>query len=341
MTSCSPPDSRDRRRRPTRARSTSASTTWSRPASGACSTRQPDPRPPTSASTARTTGWATPRRDAVRARDRRRSGRTSPPSRRSTRPALSGGARFERDLELHNLRLALFDARRGPPLGAPRRRPPATSATRSSCCSPAAPPRSPSAWSGSPTASRPCRRTSRRRGRRADGPAGRHLAGGGAALRRRTCRASSPRSGRPPSRASWTTGELARLDRAIARRPASRSTTYVALAARRRSPRADRRLAAGPRALRRAGPPARLRRPGRGRDPRDRLRSSCARNHGGAPRGRPRAGPRRGRADGHRAPQERPPGHLRGARSRATGTRCAAPAPTSSSTTSSPSPTTR
>ena len=40
--------------------------------------------------------------------------------------ALSGEARFERDLELHNVRLNLFESRRGPPLGASchrRRRP--------------------------------------------------------------------------------------------------------------------------------------------------------------------------------------------------------------------------
>ena len=187
----------------------------------------------------------------------------------------------------------------------PRR--PATSATPCSRCSRAAPRRSRSGSSGSRTA----------------------LEGVPVFLEQARSRAVGPQVGlwqkvelryakdlpglfaevREASEEVLDARELARLDRAIhgARTALDDHIAWLdgTLATRHRG------LAAGPRALRRAGPPARLRRPGRGHDPRDRL-GPAAHEHGGAPRGRPRAGSRCGPAVRHRAPQGGPPGHLRG-----------------------------
>ena len=67
----------------------------------------------------------------------------------------------------------------------------------------------------------------------------------------------------------------------------------------------------GRRALRRAGPPAGLRRPRLGRDPPDRPGPAPGQPRG-ATRGGARARPRRRHADDHRAAQERPAGDVRG-----------------------------
>ena len=126
---------------------------------------------------------------------------------------LSASARFERDLELHNVRLALFDAdevrrweRRSQAAGDigdavfalfARGAAPLVGADRSA----------------SRTASRACPRSSRRLAAGRSGPrsaCGRRWS----SATRRTCRASSPRSGRPRRR-SLDARELARLDRAI------------------------------------------------------------------------------------------------------------------------------
>ena len=83
------------------------------------STTRSSPR--ISASTPRTSGWATRAATPCSARSPR-TGRTSPASRRSTTAALSPAARFERDLELHNLRLGLFERTRSGAGSAARRR---------------------------------------------------------------------------------------------------------------------------------------------------------------------------------------------------------------------------
>ena len=109
-------------RRPTRGRSTRGSTTSSRRASGGCSPTTRSSRR-SSGSTARTTGWAT-RAATPSCGDRR--GPRAPRGGRGPRPGgLSPEVRFERDLEIHNLRLSC-SRRRGAPLGAAgdrRRRP--------------------------------------------------------------------------------------------------------------------------------------------------------------------------------------------------------------------------
>ena len=220
---------------------------------------------------------------------------------------LSAGARFERDLELHNVRLALFDA---------------DEVRRWERRSQAAGDIGDAVFALFARGAAPARRSGSTR--IAD-----RLEGVPAFLAQARSRAVGPQVGlwqkvelryakdlpglfaevREAAEEVLDARELARLDRAIhvARTALEDHIAWLdgTLADR------DRGLAAGPRALRRAGPAARVRRPGRGRDPRDRL-GPAAHEHRGAPRRRPRAGPRRGPAVRHRAPQGGPPGHLRG-----------------------------
>ena len=219
---------------------------------------------------------------------RRRSAR-SPPERAHLAavealdpPGCPPAARFERDLELHNLRLRLFDARRGPPLGAPVARPPASSATRCSCCSPAGPRRWRSGSSGSRTASRPRPAFLEQARRRA--PSGRQVAVWQqvearyatdlpalfAEVRAAADGVLDARGAGPPR-----PGDRRR------RTPRSRPTSPGSTG---RSPTATDDWPLGARALRRAGPPAGLRRPGRRRDPGDRLGPAAHEPRGAAAR---------------------------------------------------------
>ena len=76
-------------------------------------------------------------RERVLARASPPTGRTSRRSRRSTRPACRAEARFERDLEIHNVRLGAVRGRRAPDAGSAGRPALGASATRCSRCSPA------------------------------------------------------------------------------------------------------------------------------------------------------------------------------------------------------------
>ena len=333
------PSSRSRgpRPAPTTGRSTRSSTTSSRRGSGASSSTTRSSRP-TSASTTRTTGWATPSRDGPRAEiaeDRAhlaadrghrpgaalgrgagssgtsRSTTSGSPCSRRTRSAAGSGAR-------------------------PR---PATSATPSSCCSPAARRRSPSGSSGSPTGSRRARLPARRRGPGRPA-AGRALAEHRASARRRTCpglfgEVRAAADGVLGARRPRPSGPRRSPRRA---RPSQAHGDWIDRDARD----GDRRLAARPRALRRAAS-------GCGRSTTStRTRSwrsagsSCGRNLEGRRAAAPRDRPGRGRAVRViERVKSRPPGDVRARRSTGTRTSCAGPAPTSSSTASSRSPTTR
>ena len=212
---------------------------------------------------------------------------------------LSAAARFERDIELHNVRRELFDLEElGSGSGA--RSGSTRSAIRSSCCSPATMRRSPSGstrspggWRGSPPTSR--RRRPVRRSRRS-------AAGRSSRSRRR--------DGLPGLFAEFVaagTGVLAapeatRLERAVA----SAGAAVEAYADWLRGTLADgtRRLAHRPRAPRRAGRPSRVRRARRRPDPRARL-AEAGRGEGRPRRRGPRSRP--GRRRGRRSwPGSRP-----------------------------------
>ncbi len=257
-----------------------------------------------------------------------RTGRTSPRWRRSTTPA---SPRRPGSSATSRSTTCAWPCSRPTRCvaGSDDRRPPASSATPCSCCSPGVPRRSPSGSSGSPTASRPRRRSS-----------------------------SRPRPGRSARRSrSWQRTEaryaadlpslfaevraaaegvldgpaLARLDRSIA--DASAALEAYGGWVRQTHGRRHRGLAAGQRPLRRARPAAVVRGPGRGRDPPDRARAAAVEPRGSA-RGGARARPGRGPAERHRAPQERRPGDVRAGARRLSRGRCTGRAPISSSTAS-------
>ena len=200
--------------------------------------------------------------------------------------------------------------------------PPARSATPCSSCSRAAPSRSASASNGSPTASRPSRTSSTARG---PGSSARR-SGSGRRSRRATpgtCPGCSATCSRPPRRRS-PPAELARMRRAIATANTCLDD-YGELAAGRPRPR-DRRLAARPRAVRRARAPACLRRPRHRHDPADR-RGAAGHQPRGASRRGPRDRPGRRRPHRHRPPQVGPPGDVRGGAGRLPGRDAPGPGP--------------
>ena len=290
--------------RPTRDRWTSVSTTSSRRASAGCSpTTRPSRR--CAASTPRTTTSAT----AAGSGSSTRSppiAPTWPRSRRSTTRASRASARFERDLEVHNLRYGLFEAdvfRRWERTGT------ATDAIGDGVFL---------------LFARGAAPMSERLERIADR----------LELAPAYIEASKSRLVGAPVR-TWlgvearTADELPTMFAEILDVSADqpRETRAGAAATRdrghQRGARRLHRLAAGgddrrhrrlaPRrgALRRARPAASVRRPRRGRDPRDRDRPAPLEPRG-ASRGGPRARPGRGLRDRARAPQGRPPGHVRG-----------------------------
>ena len=220
--------------------------------------------------------------------------------------------------------------------GSAARRRRATSATRCSCCSRAAPRRSPSGSSGSPTGSRPRRRFLEESRTRAVRP----QVGIWQGVERRLAKdlpglfdeVRAAADGRPhPGRRwpGWTAPRRA-PPTALEAHDAWIATTLEA-------PATDWPLGreAYDELVRAPG----VRRPGRGRDPRHRLGPAPPEPRR-APRGGPRDRPGRRRPHRHRARQGRPPGRPSTRRSGATPTSCAARGPTSSSTGSRRSPTT-
>ena len=237
---------------------------------------------------------------------------------------LSPSARFERDLELHNLRLGLFDsdeirrwerrstaagelgdavfllfARGAAPLGERIER----IADRLEAA-PAFLERSKTRAAGPQVAALAADRGALRRG--PAGPVRRGPRGGGRRPRRRGARPPRPVDRRAPTRPS--------------RRTAAGSTGTLADAT------DDWPL--GARALRRAGPAPGVRRPGRRRDPGDRLGAAAARTsrRGGRRRARSTPTPTCRASSTASSPTTR---RRSTRRSRATATSCAAPAPTS------------
>ena len=169
---------------------------------------------------------ASPTRAATRSSSRSSDERAHLGAIEAIDPAeLSAAARFERDLELHNVRRELFDLDELRHLGAALVRRSTRSAMRSSCCSPATTRRSPSGSTRSPAGSRARRASSRRR--RPARRSRRSAAGRSSRSRRRTaCPACSTSSSRP------ATGVLggARGDAAWSarwRRPGPRSRPYA------------------------------------------------------------------------------------------------------------------
>ena len=225
--------------------------------------REPGPRRLGSASTPTTTGWATASRDAVLARAGRRARHLA--AIEALDPAgLSAEARFERDLEIHNVRRDHLRHRRPADLGAPVDRP---RRRRRRLFLLFARDHAPlderlDAIAGRLEATPAFLDASRTPGGRAPGPA----------CGRRS-RSRPPARSRPSSTRSWppARASLARPSCAVSGRAADRARRAVdrlSDMARGHPGRWDGRVGARPRAIRRAGRPSGVRRPRRRRHPR-------------------------------------------------------------------------